>query len=86
MGANGVGGVTAKGKIVRWKVKKNEKNKTFNVSMGVSTPIGSYDVDFSISPTGNATAWLTGIYGGRLTFEGDLVPIEESGVYEGWSI
>ncbi len=86
MGSNGVGGVTAKGKIVRWEVTPREKSKSFNIMMTVSTPVGMYDVNFQISPGGNTMAQLTGSYGGRLTFEGDLVPNDESVVYEGTSI
>ena len=85
-GPNGVGGVTAKGKITKWELTENEKKKTFNVKMNVMTSIGMYDVYFSIGPSGNATALLTGIRRGRLTFDGDLVPIEESYVYEGMSL
>ncbi len=86
LGPNGVGGVTAKGEITRWEVNTNEKKKTFNVKMGVMTPIGMYDLNFSVMAGGQATAFLTGIRGGHLTFNGDLVPADESGVYEGWSI
>ncbi len=85
-GPNGVGGVTAKGKITSWDVTTNQKNKTFNVKMGVMTPIGMYDLNFSVMAGGQATAQLTGLRGGRLTFDGDLVPADQSGVYEGWSI
>ncbi len=85
-GPNGVGGVTAKGRITHWKVSQNKKSDTFNVIMNVMTPIGIYDVNFSIMPGGHATALLTGISGDRLTFEGDLVPTSDTSTYEGWSI
>ena len=86
IGPNGVGGVTAKGRITGWKVRQNEKSKTFNVMMNVMTPIGIYDVNFSIMPSGQASALLTSNWGGHLTFRGDLVPTNNSSVYEGWSI
>lgn len=86
IGPNGVGGVTAKGRITKWELKENEKKKTFNLKMNVMTSIGIYDLRFSISPSGRATALLTGLRPGQLTFDGDLVPLEESGVYEGQSI
>ena len=85
-GSNGVGGVTARGKITSWKVSQNEKNKSFHVTMNVMTPIGIYDVHFSISQDGRASALLTSNYGGRLTFNGNLVTVNNSSVYEGWSI
>ena len=86
VGPNGVGGVTAKGKITRWDFTTNQKNKTFNVKMFVMTPIGMYDLNFSVMAGGQATARLTGNYSGHLTFDGDLVPTDQSAVYEGWSI
>ena len=86
VGPNGVGGVTAKGKITQWRVFQNKRNDTFNVMMNVMTPIGIYDVNFSIMPGGQATALLTGLSGGRLTFDGYLVPTDSSGVFQGQSI
>ena len=86
IGPNGVGGVTAKGKITNWNVTQNQKSKTFYIRMDVMSPIGIYDLNFSVSSGGQATALLTGMSGGRLTFDGDLVPPDSSIVYEGWSI
>ncbi len=85
MGYNGVGGITAKGRITNWELKE-DKRHNFTLSMNVMTSIGMYDLHFSISSSGRATARLTGLRPGQLTFDGDLVPIEESRVYEGRSI
>jgi ribosomal protein L9 len=85
IGPNGVGGVTAKGRISNWELKEDKK-RNFMLSMNVMTTIGIYDLHFSISPSGRATARLTGLRAGNLTFDGYLVPIEESKVYEGRSI
>ncbi|MBN2350138.1 MAG: DUF4251 domain-containing protein [Bacteroidales bacterium] len=86
LGYNGVGGVTAKGRITRWDLKKNEKKNSYNLSMSVMTPIGIYDLHFFIDPSGHATARLTGLRSGNLTFDGTLIPSEISGIYEGFSI
>lgn len=86
IGANGVGGVTAKGNITKWELKENKKKKTFNLRINVMTAIGIYDVALSISPSGKATANLTGLSAGMLTFDGDMVPWEESIVYVGRSL
>ncbi|PIF05263.1 MAG: hypothetical protein CSA36_07630 [Draconibacterium sp.] len=86
MGANGVGGVTAKGNITKWDVKENPKSQTFQASILVSTPIGIYDLNFNICPNGLTSARLTGNYSGSLTFNGRLIPVDESIVYEGWSL
>ena len=86
IGPNGVGGVTAKGRITKWELTENEKRKTFNLTFNVMTSIGIYDLHLSVGPSGKATALLTGLRPGQLTFDGDLVPLEESSVYEGQSI
>ena len=85
-GPNGVGGVTAKGKITKWVLKEDEKRNTFYLSMNVMTPIGIYDVYMSIGSSGNAVARLTGLKPGELIFDGDLVALENSVVYEGRSL
>jgi hypothetical protein len=86
IGPNGVGGVTAKGEITSWEITTDHNNKTFNVNIFVTTPIGMYDLNLSVMAGGHATARLSGIRSGNLTFIGDLVPADESSVYEGWSI
>lgn len=85
VGSNGVGGITAKGRITKWELKENEKKKTFDLSMYVLTSIGMYDINMSIGNYG-ADARLTGMRPGNLTFSGDMVAIEESAVYEGRSL
>ncbi len=85
LGANGVGGVTAKGQINRWKVRENPKSESFTIDMSVMTPIGIYFLMFNIYSTGYSTALLTGLSAGQLTFEGDIVPISVSRIYEGTS-
>lgn len=85
-GPNGVGGVTAKGKITRWVLKENTKRNTFYLTMNIMTPIGIYDVHMTIGASGNTLARLTGLRPGELTFDGDLVATENSGVYEGRSL
>jgi len=86
LGPNGVGGVTAKGKISAWKVKKNDKKKTLYLSFNVMSPIGIYDVHIDVSGSGYARADVMGMYGGQLTYEGNLVPVGQSEVYKGHSL
>ena len=86
LGANGVGGVTAKGKITSWKLTENKRKNTFGLRINVMTTIGFYDLYFSISPSGQATAQLTGLRSGSLTFDGNIVTWENSTVYEGQSL
>ena len=85
IGPNGVGGVTAKGRITNWEMETNEKKKMFRITMTVMTNIGTYDVHFSINPHRQATARLSGMRASGLTFDGDIVALNESAVYEGQS-
>jgi len=85
-GPNGVGGITAKGKITNWKLTENKKQKTFSLYINVMTPIGIYDLFFSIDSWGNSTAMLSGMSAGQLTFEGEVEPYSNSRVYEGHSL
>ena len=85
IGPNGVGGVTAKGKISNWKVKENPKSESFTIDMSVMTPLGIYFIMFNIYSTGYSTARLTGLSAGQLTFEGNIVPLSDSGTFEGSS-
>lgn len=85
VGPNGVGGITAKGKITNWELEPNDKKKSFRLTMTVLTNIGTYDLHFFISPNRQATARLSGMTSGKLTFDGDIVALNESAVYEGRS-
>jgi hypothetical protein len=86
MGTNGVGGATAEGTISRYKVTKNDRNKSFDIVMNVSTNIGSYDVLMNVSSDGNARATISGMYPGKLVYEGDIVSLDESRIYKGRSL
>ena len=83
MGSNGVGGTTAEGRISRYEVTKNEKKKTFDVVMNVLTNIGSYDVFMNVTSDGRARATISGIYPGKLTYEGDIVSLDDTRTYQG---
>lgn len=82
-GSNGVGGTTAEGEISRYDVNKNEKKKTYDVRMNVNTNIGNYDVFMSVAYDGSARATISGVYPGKLTWEGDIVSLDDSRVYQG---
>lgn len=86
IGPNGVGGVTAKGQITKWELNQNKKKKYFNLTMHVMTSIGSYDIHMSIGSDGNARARLSGMKPITLIFDGEIVPLSQTGTYEGSSI
>lgn len=83
LGYNGLGGVTARGRITKWKLNKNDKRKLFDLYMTVSFADAVYDVNMTIDYSGHASASLTGLNPGKLTFEGDLIPRDESSVFTG---
>jgi hypothetical protein len=86
IGPNGVGGKTVKGRITNFKLTEDTKQKTIFLYINVMTPIGFYNLNFSISPNIDSTAKITGLSYGQLTFEGDLEPYSQSSVFEGESL
>jgi hypothetical protein len=83
IGYNGVGGVTASGNQTKYVVTRDDKKKRIMIRMDVLTGIGIYNIVMDISPSGYATAVLTGLGPGRLTFYGSLVPRNKSRVFKG---
>jgi hypothetical protein len=83
IGSNGVGGTTAEGVISRYDVTKNEKRKAYDVRMSVNTNIGSYDVFMMVAADGSARATLSGLYPGKLVWDGEIVSLEETITFQG---
>lgn len=83
MGFNGVGGVTAEGSIGGWKVYKDPRKMTFNVEFNLLTQIGSYDVSMMVTADNIASATITGLGPGRLTWDGHLATLDNSRVFKG---
>ena len=86
VGYNGVGGLTLKGKITSWNVKKDYLHKTFMISMGISSSLGYYDLFMNVSTDGRTTARLSGTSRGDLIFEGFIGPLNELRTYQGSAI
>jgi hypothetical protein len=82
-GYNGVGGVTAEGAIGSWKVYKNEKKLSYTVHFSLLTNIGHYDILLNVSANTRASATITGLTPGSLTWDGHLVTIDNSRVFKG---
>jgi hypothetical protein len=82
-GPNGVGGVTADGSVSDYDLDVNEKKKSFTISMNIMSSLGIYDVTMFVSASGNTTATISGLRGGKLNYHGDIVPLELSRVYKG---
>jgi hypothetical protein len=86
IGYNGVGGLTVRGKITNWNVKKDLKHRSFMISMSVSSSLGFYDVFMHVNAVGKTSATLTGITSGALIFDGSLYPLKQSQTFEGRSL
>ena len=82
-GYNGVGGVTAQGNIQNYKVVKDPKKLRYNVSFTVMTTIGIFDISMDISANTEASATISGLSRGRLTWYGRFQNLYESNFYKG---
>jgi hypothetical protein len=83
MGYNGVGGATAEGQIGIWELSKNPKKLYYTVHFTLNSNIGNYDVFLTVTSSNNATATITGLGPGRLTWEGHLEMTYNSRVFKG---
>jgi len=83
MGYNGVGGITAEGNVTSWEISKDAKRKSFTLRFSLSTNIGHYDIVMSVGSNARATATITGLGPGKLTWEGYLKSNNNSRVYKG---
>jgi hypothetical protein len=83
IGDNGVGGITTQGRISQYKIGKNIKKLTHYVQFTVSSDIGFFDVYMIIGADSFTRATITGLGPGRLTYQGQMVAIYNSGVYKG---
>lgn len=86
MGYNGVGGITAEGRISNMKITKNQKSLSFFLRFTVTTQIGFYDVAMNIYSTNYARAEITGLTAGKLIYDGLIQTLYNSRVYKGRSI
>jgi hypothetical protein len=85
-GPNMMGGITADGNITQYELTKSPKNQGYSLRMMIMTSVGIYDIFFTISSDGSATATLGGNWGGKLNFHGNLVPLGVSRIYKGRSV
>lgn len=83
LGYNGVGGLTAEGGINSWEIKKDPKRLSFIVHFSLLTNIGYYDIFMNVGSDYNASATITGLVPGKLTWEGHLKAIDNSRVFKG---
>ena len=87
MGYNGLGGITVDGKISRYDLSKKEGKRgvSYSLTIYIMSSLGQYDIHFWISQSGSADATISGNSYGRLTYSGDIVPIQKNRNYKGSS-
>jgi len=83
VGWNGVGGITVKGKITKYEVKYDEKNKPIYMNMTIQGSSGFQDIALWMSTSGMGEAQITDIKGNRIRFTGNIVSLEDSKVFVG---
>ncbi len=83
MGYNGVGGVTAEGSISKWEINKNFKSYSFIIRFAIHTDIGMYDVFMTVDADNHARATITGLWPGKLIYNGHLNTLNNTGVFKG---
>lgn len=82
-GYNGVGGVTAEGKIDSWKINRDLKRLSYSLSFSILTNIGHYDVFMRVTADNHASSTITGLGHGKLTWDGHLEALNNSRVFKG---
>ncbi|MEP1093627.1 MAG: peptidoglycan DD-metalloendopeptidase family protein [Cyclobacteriaceae bacterium] len=86
VGFNGLGGVTAKGSITSYEVKRNKRNGSIMVLAEVSTNrFGQGTITFNIDGLGHESATLVNTRGQMITMLGSIESIENAGIYQGRS-
>ena len=82
-GYNGVGGVTAEGSIQTYKMNRNKQNFSHTITFNLITNLGTFDILLTVYADNSAQATISGTTSGKLTWKGQLVPLDRSRVYKG---
>jgi hypothetical protein len=83
IGYNGVGGVTAEGSVGNWKIFTDYKHQSYRLQFNLNSIIGIYDISMTVSADNNATATISGLGPGKLTWQGHLATVDNSRVFKG---
>lgn len=83
IGWNGIGGVTLDGRISKLEIKGNANKPNFSINVTVVNKGGGVvTMVFRVSSDGNARVDMSGSYGERLSFQGNIVALQDSRVYK----
>jgi len=83
VGYNGVGGVTAQGRLERFEIVKDLKHLSYSLQFSVLTGIGAYDVFMTVTSDNYARANITGLSRGKLMYEGHIEANSYSNTFKG---
>lgn len=87
IGQNGLGGITAEGRILKYEVSEGGKNNPVRVMIDFSNGyLGMGTLSFSLSGEDHATVQLTDNRGNRNSWSGDLKAIDEHSGYTGMTL
>jgi hypothetical protein len=82
IGNNGLGGITIKGKIVKYKLSKNMKQQSCYLNMLIDYSGSAYSVIIDIPAEGYASASVSLNYG-PVIYEGPFLPLSEANACQG---
>lgn len=85
IGWNGVGGITIKGKISKYKVENDNKNRPIYIRFTIQGSEGFHDITMWVSSSGAGEAEVVDMKGNRIKFTGDVVSLDDSKVFVGTS-
>jgi hypothetical protein len=83
VGYNGVGGVTAEGSIMNYRITNDFKNLSTSVTFHLTSILGNFEIFLRVSADNNATATISGTTSGRLTWDGHLETLQNSRAFKG---
>jgi hypothetical protein len=83
IGSNDVGGATAEGRIGEWKVTKYVKTLSYYLRFNLVTQIGNYDILMTVTSDNVASATISGLGPGKLTWRGHLETLNNARIFKG---
>lgn len=83
-GYNGLGGITADGRVTNVNLTKNDNRRTIYLTLDVASVNSRFRIFFQINADGSARANITTLTSsGSLTFEGKVKALYQAGVFKG---
>ncbi|NPD45672.1 MULTISPECIES: DUF4251 domain-containing protein [unclassified Lentimicrobium] len=86
VGWNGVGGMTISGRITKYEIEDEKKNKPIFIRMSIQGSTGMQDLTIWISSNGNGEATIVDMRGNRIQFSGDIVSVDKTRTFKGMEL